>query len=396
MRVLLLSDWMSNRGGAEAYIVALRDALRAEGDDVKLLSCGAGAAGEGDADMRAYGTDATMAQAFLQVSNPFAASRVRAAVREMKPDAAIVSQFAYHLSPAILAALKPVPTIVSMMDYKAICPLGTRLLPRGDLCKVRAGLVCKTNGCVGITHWMREQPRYSRIRAAIALADKVLCPSPWARRELLEAGIDATVLPLGIRLGAESSAAPSGNPTFVFSGRLSREKGVAILIAAFAKVVAGFPDARLRIVGDGPLRRELQALAAALGIADTVEFTGWVDESEVSARSGDAWAHVCPSLWAEPFGMAAVESIVRGVPVIASDAGGFQDTVIDGVNGLRFPIGDVASLAECMRAVAAGKKFPSHRLGQDVIRESAELYGMKRHVLRMREVLSGVVMRGPG
>ena len=390
MRVLLLSDWMSNRGGAEGYILALRDALRAEGDEVTLLSCGAGASGSNDSDVRAYGSDYAVAQTFLQIVNPFAVSRVRAAVRERKPDVAIVSQFAYHLSPAILGALKPVPTVVSMMDYKAICPLGTRLLPNGTLCGVRAGFVCNKNGCVGIAHWMRDQPRYSMMRSGIAGADKVLCPSLWAKRELLAAGVDATMIPLGVKEPGAVTSTPSSNPTFVYVGRLSREKGVAVLIAAFAKIVVDFPDARLKIVGDGPLRRELEILCGALGIAESVQFTGWVDDEAVVTSAADAWAQVCPSLWAEPFGMAAVESILRGVPVIASDAGGFQDTVVEGVNGVRFAIGNVASLAECLRAIASGKRFPTHRLSESVVRQTAEEHGMKRHAERIRSILMEV------
>ena len=134
---------MSNRGGAGSYITSLRDELREQGDEVLLLACGASGREFDTGDVRIFGSDVAAAQVLLQIVNPFAVSGIRRAVRTFRPDAAIVSQFAYHLSPAILRALRPVPTVVTMMDYKAICPTGTRLLPNGTLCTARHGLVCR-------------------------------------------------------------------------------------------------------------------------------------------------------------------------------------------------------------------------------------------------------------
>lgn len=390
MRVLLLSDWMSNTGGAEKYVIALRDSLREQGDDTRLLFCGADPGATGD--MRAYGSDAIAAKTVLQVINPFAFSRVKSAVREFRPDVVVVSQFAYHLSPAVLSALGDVPAVVTMMDYKAICPLGTRLLPDGSICRVRAGRICNSNGCVSLPHWLRDRPRYALINNGIAGARRVICPSTWMRDELSVAGIEATMIPLGVPDSAIAADVPSTEPTFVYAGRFSREKGVALLIAAHAKIQASLPSAQLRLVGDGPLRRELHALTAALGVADSVEFTGWSSHDRVHEAFRDAWACVCPSLWAEPFGLAAVESIAMGIPVIASDSGGFRETVEDGVSGLLFETGSVGSLAERMLAVATGAAFPTHRLSPDVIERSRQSFAMPVHTSRVRKVLEEIAV----
>lgn len=371
-------------------MIALRDSLVEQGDDTRLLLCGPGDRAAGD--MQAYGSDAIAAKAVLQIVNPFAVSRVKSAVREFRPDVAVVSQFAYHLSPAVLDALGDVPAVVTMMDYKAICPLGTRLLPNGSICRVRAGLVCNGNGCVSLPHWLRDRPRYASINRGIAAARRVICPSVWMRKEMSDAGIESTVIPLGVPDSAVTAGEPAPNPTFVYAGRFSREKGVAILIAAFAKARASVPSARLRLVGDGPLRRELHALTGALGVADSVEFTGWSDHDRVHEAFRDAWACVCPSLWAEPFGLVALESIAMGVPVIASDSGGFRETVTDGVSGFLFETGIVGSLAERMSSVATGAAFPSHRLSPDVVESSRELYCMSLHARRLRQVLEEVVI----
>ena len=370
--------------------MALRDSLRAQGDDTRLLFCGPGHSATGD--MRAYGSDAIAAKAVLQIVNPFAVSRVKSAVRDFRPDVAIVGQFAYHLSPAVLRALGNVPAVVTMMDYKAICPTGTRLLPNGSACKVRAGFVCNGNGCVSLPHWLRDRPRYARIRAGIAGARRVICPSTSMLQAMSDAGIEATMIPLGVADSGFTTDVPAPVPTFVYAGRFSREKGVALLIAAFAKVRSQVPSARLRLVGDGQLRRELQALTALLGVADSLDFTGWSRYDRVHESFRDAWACVCPSLWAEPFGLAAVESIAMGIPVIASDSGGFRETVNDRVSGLLFETGSVDSLAGRMLETATGAAFPSHRLPQDVVEESRACYAMSLHAGRVRKVLEEIVV----
>ncbi len=389
MRVLLLSDWMSNRGGAESYILSLRDELRLQGDEVRLLTCGA--VDSVEADITASGSNSVIAQTFLQIVNPFAAAKVRDTVRDFKPHVALVSHFAYHLSPSVFRALDSVPTVVSMMDYKVVCPIGTKLLRDGSLCGVRAGFVCCTNRCIGIPHWLRDVPRYAGMRRGLSNANRILCPSLSLQKELMAAGIDATVIPLGVTSTEVHRCAPSSDPLFLYAGRLAREKGVALLLAALARCRVDFPSARVRIVGDGPLRHELERLASVLGVADAVEFIGWVGESAVDGHRADAWACVCPSLWAEPFGLAAIGSTLTGVPVIASDSGGFVETVEDGVNGLLFKTGNVAALSQAMLAIASGEVFPSHRLGDQVVRRAAEQYGLREHAARVRAVFSEIV-----
>ncbi len=388
MRVLLLSDWMSNRGGAESYILSLRDELRAQGDDVRLLTCGS--VDPIEADITASGSDSVVAQAFLQVANPFAATKVRDTVRDFKPHVALVSHFAYHLSPSVFRALDSVPTVASMMDYKVVCPLGTKLLRNGSTCDVRAGFVCCTNGCVGIVHWLRDVPRYAGIRRGLSTASRIVCPSLAVQRELLAVGIEATVIPLGASCIPVAQGVPARDPLFVYTGRLAREKGVALLLASLARCRVTYPAARVRVIGDGPLRRELEQLATMLGVADAVEFTGWVGESAVDGYRADAWACVCPSLWAEPFGLAAIGSTLAGVPVIASDSGGFAETVEHGVNGLRFRAGDVAALTEAMLSIASGDAFPAHRLEAAKVARAAEQYGMRQHVNRVRALFAEI------
>jgi glycosyltransferase involved in cell wall biosynthesis len=295
------------------------------------------------------------------------------------------------MSPAVLPALAPVPTVVTMMDYKAICPVGTRLLPDGSLCTVAQGSVCRRNGCVGTVHWLRDRPRYAFIGSTLRRARRVLCASESMRAELARAGIEAETLHLGVPLPeADFQRAPAESPVFVYCGRLSREKGVALAIAALARLDGKAETARLRIVGDGPLMQELMQLAEVLGVSERVDFTGWVPADRLDDELADTWALVAPSLWAEPFGLVAVEAVVRGIPVIASDVGGMHETVREGASGLLFPNGDVAALTERMRAIAERTVFPDQRIDAATVTRAIDSFGIDGHATRLRTILSDV------
>jgi glycosyltransferase involved in cell wall biosynthesis len=389
MRVLLITDWMAGSGGAESYITWVRDGLRAAGDEVRLLTSSAGTAGDGSAEYRAYGTERLVAQAFLQIVNPFAVAQVRRAVREFHPDVVFVNMFEHHLSPAILGPLRGVPTVLSLLDYKTVCPLGTKLLPDGRICFDKAGAVCRRRGCVSALHWLRDRPRYGLIRSGVRTVRRVLTCSRWMQGELGRNGVSAEYLPLPVpepRPGFRR--APSHEPLFVFCGRLDVEKGLPLLLRAFARVRAEVPSARLRIVGRGPQRTMLDGLTGALGLGDAVTFRGWIPPADVEWELEDAWALVVPSLWAEPLGLVALEAIVRGVPVVASASGGLGETVEHGLSGLLFANGDEDALVQRLNAVASGRVFPDHRLTPELVRRARETYAIAPHIGSLRRIFA--------
>ena len=390
MRILLLTDWNTNQGGAERYIVSLRDGLRARGHDVMLVSCGARATDAIPSDGRVYGSDFPPAQAFLQIMNPVAASSIRRAVRTFRPDVAVVSQFAYHLSPAGVNALSDVPVVITTMDYKSICPLGTRVLPDGSLCTLHPGAACRDSKCVGFTHWARDIPRYSLMRRAISRADRVLCPSEWMRRQFASEGVIAETMPLGVALPSDGfTHRPSTHPKFVYCGRLTPEKGVMLLVRAFAKFAADVPHASLTLIGDGPLKREIERSVRRLNLERSVAITGWVSPEKVDTELSDAWALVAPSLWAEPFGLAVVEAIMRGVPVVAANRGGFAENVEHRVTGLLIEAGSEAALVHGMRRIAA-RVFPSGSISPGDIERARTRFSLDVHLDRMQSLLNDV------
>ncbi len=386
MRILQVTDWNPGRGGSEAYVEWLLGALPRVGHEVRLLTSNAGSAADGKADFVAIASRHPVAQAFLQIVNPFAITTARRAIREFRPDIVHVHLFAYHLSPAILQAFGDVPFILTVHDYKPICPTGTKLLPSGILCSYHAGAVCRTS-CLGNLHWLRDQFRYALIRKCLPLAAATHVYSQTMAAMLRAHGIDPTLLPIPVPVDTTGFAhRPAPHPLFVCVSRLEPEKGVETLVRAFARLTTTDSTARLRIVGDGSLRSPLQALAHSLAPPGTIEFTGWQPALSINRWLADAWAVVAPSLWAEPFGLVAPEAILRGIPVVCSRTGGLAESVVPGESGLLFENGNAEDLFAHLQAVANRRAFPSQQCTPDVVRLLRERHDPAQHLARLTDL----------
>lgn len=151
------------------------------------------------------------------------------------------------------------------------------------------------------------------------------------------------VVHYGIEPGPEPSL-PDPEPRLAVVGRLIPIKGLDTLLDAVSR--AAVPGLRVEIAGDGPLRAELEAHAARVGLRDTVTFLGRVAPAgPVMERAALV---VVPSL-GEGFGMVALEAMERGRAVIASAVGGLPEIVADGETGLLVPPGDAAALAAAIQ-----------------------------------------------
>ena len=151
-------------------------------------------------------------------------------------------------------------------------------------------------------------------------------------------------------------------PIAGFVGRLVHEKGVDVLIEAFARVVRNLPQAKLVIVGEGPERSRLERLIESSNLNGRVTLKGRLSRAAAERAMGECWVQVAPSRWAEPFGLVAIEAQMRGTAIVASRSGGFRETVDDGRSGLLVDPGDVGALSDALLQL----------LGQ---REQAEVMG---------------------
>lgn len=127
--------------------------------------------------------------------------------------------------------------------------------------------------------------------------------------------------------------------------RLVEQKGHSVLLGAVGRLRLTHPEVELWVVGEGPLRSSLEQLARDLQIADQVRFLGTVHPTTGLLRQADVF--VFPSL-TEPQGLAVLEALAAGVPVVASRTGGIVEMVRDGVDGRLVPPGDAGALASAL------------------------------------------------
>lgn len=220
---------------------------------------------------------------------------------------------------------------------------------RGRIAAVEHGAVLQLDRMGLPSRLLRRVDRLSGARAV----DVHVAVSDFIRGQIDSGSRPVVTIPNGVDLDEyQTSRSPRSEHEFVIGcvSRLIPGKGVDDVLLAAEKVVPR--GARLRIAGDGPERARLERLAKELGIRQSVEFLGWLqDASDVAAfwRGCDV-AVAVPNDWVESFCLAAVEAMACGRPVVATRRGALPETVIHGRTGLLVEPRDAQALATALLA----------------------------------------------
>lgn len=216
-----------------------------------------------------------------------------------------------------------------------------------------------------VAHWLRMWDRISadRVDHFIAISDEI------AGRIRRHYGRHAEVIypPVDVERITPNVAAPED--FYLVVARLVAYKRIDVAVAAANQL-----RRRLVVVGDGPERRRLEAMAGP-----TVEFMGRRDDEEIADLYARCRAFLFPGF--EDFGIAPVEAQAAGRPVIAFGAGGARETVVDGKTGVLFP-------AQTPEALVAGiLRFENSTLDPVVCRRNAERFSAARFRMKLRQAI---------
>lgn len=362
--VVILCDHAHPSGGLAKVAIAGAAGLARRGHRVDFVAAVAPVAPELEADgitVHCLGQSDLaggnrLGAALRGIWNGAAARRLAALLDSCPPDDTIlhIHGWAKALSPSVFPVCRRsgLPVFLTLHDYFPLCPNGAFFeFPAGRNCGRRAlSASCLATRCDARAHhhklWRVARHAagaltggFTRGMTLVTLSDRqraVIAPH-------LPPGTAAVPVPNPVEAEDRGRAPVAENRKMLFVGRLSREKGAALL--AEAADLAGVP---VRFVGDGG---EADAIRRRLPGA---ELSGWLPADGVLAAIREARALVVPSLWYETFGLAAYEAMANGVPVIVSDNCAAAEAVIPGGNGLLFRSGDAVDLAHALLRLTDG------------------------------------------
>ena len=383
MRLMLIHNHYKKPGGEDVVVQAEGELLRKYGHTIDLF--------EAD-NAEIVGLARKVRASVGTIYSPGAKTSVAVRIAAFQPDVVHVHNFFPLLSPSIYYACREagVPVVQTLHNYRLICP-NAQLLRDGRVCEDCVG---KNVPWPGVLHACYRGSRVGSAAVATMLAthrflgtwenvvDAFIALTDFSRDKLVQGGLPAEKIAVKPNFVADSSPGDGRGGFALFVGRLSQEKGIELLLAAWKR---SRPAAPLKVVGDGPLAGRVADLARDCG----AECMGHLPGARVRQLMGQASFLIVPSLCYENFPMAIAEAFAAGLPVVAAGHGGMASLVEHGRTGLHFRPGDAEDLAAKIEW-AAGHPEEMARMRGEARAEYLAKYTPERNYQMLMEIYDRV------
>jgi len=315
-------------------------------------------------------------------------------IKRIRPDLCHCHTVYHHLSPSVFGALRSagIPTVMTLHDLKIACPAYHMANDAGLCEKCKGGRLhnvvrnrcIKGSASLSALAWA-EAVLHSVLNSYSLGVDVFIAPCRFYVDKLVEWGWPRNRFahipnPVDVQ-GTRPSFAPG--TAFLYFGRLAPGKGLVTLIRASAQA-----GVQLQLAGRGPLRQELEAVAASCGAQ--VEFLGYLEGHALAAAIGASRATVLPSEWFENAPMSILESCAMGKPVIASRIGGIPELVRDRETGWLFEAGSLSQLAGILRAVADAPSVEVETMGRAARHLMENEFSTEQYFQRMNNLYASL------
>lgn len=390
--ILFIADRLSARGGADRHLIGILDHLQGRVDtclavgheDGSLSLAGRARLGPWQ---RVKGLDRS---GLSERGRAAARKNLARVIQEAAPGYVFVQNL---MDPALISqALAAAPGAVLVQDHRVFCPGLGKLTSFGEPCSRVLGPGCLA--CFADPDYGARMLAVTLARLqALAGASLVLVLSGYMAAELEAAWQAHGITPPPLRVwppmvhGLEDAPPRQGPGEYhLLAGRLVKRKGVLIALEAARLLKEPLP---LVVAGDGSLRDEVTRQAKEH--PKRIQYAGWAGRAEMGRLLGGARSLWLPSLWAEPFGIAGLEAISLGAPVIAPLSGGTGAWLRPGQNGLAVAAGDAHELARAADSLAADPGL-ALQMGQSGARLAAGDYDPGGLTKRLLAWLDGITV----
>lgn len=386
MRILFVHERFGAFGGAEVNILACALALQQRGHALGLAH--GAATGSGEQEWR------QVFPARYPLAADSAARGLHGALDAFRPDVIYLHKLADAGALALLARCST-PVARMVHDHDLYCMRGYKYgFFSRRICRRPASLFClvpcgaflgRRRGGFPL-RWIGYRAKRRELELNRAFS-RLVVATAYMRDELLRNGFAPERIEIHPPVpravpAVESSFGPRNR--IVYSGQIVRGKGVDVLLESLARIAAPFEGV---ILGDGPQRPACEALARRLGLATRVRFAGFVPQAAIAPWYREATVAVMSSLWPEPFGAAGLEAMRCGLPVVAFDAGGIREWLLDGVNGFLVPWMDRLAFAARVEQLLLDKDL-ARRLGANARRLAEDRFGFENYIAGLEDMLA--------
>lgn len=276
-----------------------------------------------------------------------------------RPDVAHLHNVYGKLTLSIVDALieKNIPTVLTLHEYRSICPNGWLATHDGVCHRCVGGSTLNAvrhrcvDGSLAKSAVAAAEAAIYRSRRQFDKIDMMLAPSHFLRDEVIAGGLDGDRIKVvynPAERGELPARRPKEPPTFVFFGRLVQNKGIDVLLSA-AKLLDD--EARVVIFGSGRMEDHIRRRIENERLP--VELRGYVGREAIRSELESAVASILPSIGYENAPMAILEAAGRGVPTIGSNIGAIPEMIDDAKTGVLVAPGDPPALADAMRDLAS-------------------------------------------